>query len=587
MKPTILFLAFLASVIVAGCKKEIITIIDGPPRLDLQSLFAINGNGSITLGWNRLVNAPPYEVVIYRGATEEFNPSSDTYMATLPSIDSSFVDSTLANGRLYYYRIVPVELLPNGLRQNGKSSNVAIGRPFDYNTVTTINYSNHIQTIFTSSCAVGGCHVGYSEGGQFSLKTWAELFEGSKDGAAVIPYKSSKSDLIFHTNNDTLIAPVAVPHMPLPGFDLPSAQISTLIRWIDQGAANDQGAVAYSSTPGGRVFVVNASEDLLAVIDMQKNLVIRYVNVGSSADSSLFFGSPHHVRVDRQGRYFYTTLINSEELWKFSASTYEFLGKVRISPSPADVKVTSSGDTVIVSHFAARSPEIVTLVNARTMQVIRTFMLPTALLGVVSFAHGVILSRDGQHLYTVNQASGNVAMITMSDGSVDVIPLPTSGAIIDTTAKPYMLDESPDGMFLYVSCYGSNNVRVIDRTADPDTVSRVIPVGIRPLHVEVSEDGQYIVTANQGSDDVTVIRTSDYSTSTISGVGHQPHDVDFTPDGRYLYVSSENLTSPTPPHHPTSGSKGSSFVTVIDFAMRAVIKRIQVGAWGQGMSITP
>jgi hypothetical protein len=51
-------------------------------------------------------------------------------------------------------------------------------------------------------------------GGQFSLLSWADGVKGDGGISVVVPFKSTKSDLIHHVNRDTLIAPVSQPSMP-------------------------------------------------------------------------------------------------------------------------------------------------------------------------------------------------------------------------------------------------------------------------------------------------------------------------------------------------------------------------------------
>jgi len=580
-----------------GCQTDAFEIINESPESVIQSLFAINDARSVTLGWTNQGSGVLVEYTVHRSERPNFTPSSQTFYRTLPVTATRFIDSAVTRNRLYYYRLVPVQVGSAGGSYDGIPSSVAIGRPYDYSSPGTIQYGEHIQPIFTSSCAVHGCHVGYDDegiekrgsllkvqhGGQFSLKSWADLFDGSRDGAVAVPFKSSKSDLIFHTNSDTLIAPVAEPHMPLPGFDLPIAQLRTLIRWIDGGAVNDQGGIPYTITPKGKVFVVNASEDLIAVIDVARNLVIRYANVGKAADSSSLFGSPHHVRVDKQARFFYVTLISSQELWKFSVSTYELLGRVNIPFQPADVVLSSTGDTAYVSSFIS-VPGRVTLVNTRTMQPIGTISLNFA-----SRPHGLVLSRNGANLFTTNLGSGNVTMIKTADHSQSLIALDTTGNPFASDARPYLADITPDDRYLYVTDFAADagNIFVIDLLTDPTKPAKVIPIGGRSVHVAVSPNGQYAFVCNFDSSSVDVITTADYSVTRIRGVGRQPHGVIFTPDGSTAYVTTENQSSPEPAHHPTAGSGGVSQVTLIDVATLSIVKRIEVGAFGQGISITP
>jgi len=589
-----------------GCKKDDVTIIQEPLRLQITSLFAINGNGSVTLGWTPVINGNASELVLYRGTSIDFQPSANNYYATLRTSDTMFIDNAVTNGAFYCYRIVPVGIRSGGVRQSGLMTNVAIGRPFDYSTITDIQYTQHIQAIFNSSCAVHGCHVGEDDvgadkrsalrktlhGGQFSLKSWNDLFEGSKDGAVIIPFKALKSDLVAHINSDTLVAPTAEPHMPLPGFNLPMAQVQTLMRWVDMGAPNDEGAIAYTYSPQGKIVSVNALEDLLSVVDVSRDLLIRYVDVGSSADTNLAFGSPHHVKVDANGRYFYATLIIARELWKFSTRTYEFLGKATIpsqpgrAAQPADLAFSVTGDTAFVTDFNS-SPGRVAMVDTRSMQTIGVITL----LGPLppTLPHGAMLSVDRSRLFTTNSGTGNLSMIRLSDMSQSIITLDTSGVSFTTLTSPYLCDMTPDGRYLFVTDYkvGAQNIYVVDFQRDSTKAWKAVNIGGRSVHVAITPDGRYAYVCNFSDNSVEVIDIMNFSVTTIPDVGSQPHGVIFTPDGSKAYVTTENLSNPNPPHHPTAGGKGISFVVVIDVATKTITKRIEVGAWGQGLTFVP
>ncbi len=460
------------------------------------------------------------------------------------------------------------------------------GRTVDYASIGTIQYSKHIQPIFDQSCNSSGCHNAAYGAGGLLLDSWEHLLLGSPSGAQIISGNSFMSHMMQHINTDTLISPVSSPLMPLGRDLLPVETIRFIARWIDEGGKNDDGALPFATHPQGMIFATNQSADLVAVIDVASNLVMRYVKVGSQVSGSIL-GSPHHVRVDRQGKYFYVTLIQSQELWKFSATTFDFVAKTPVLPSPADVILTPGGDTAYVTNFSS-APQAGAMIDTRTMQILKTFTVPSALRPFVSFSHGALLSHDGTYLYTVNQESGNLLRIDLTTDAMDLVALDTTGTPTSNTL-PYLADESPDGRYIYVSCYGSDEVRVIDRDVDPLRATIVIPVGSsnpsHPLHVRVSPDGQYVVSANQGSDDVTIIRASDFSRdTTIADVGRQPHGAEFTPDGKYLYITCENRVEAVPPHHPTVGSKGTSFVVVIDFATRHIIRKIEVGGFAAGIS---
>ena len=585
----LLFLVVMA----IGCGDEGTVVVIEP---NVESVFAINDNGMVTLGWTAWEDGTPDEIDVHRSSVADFTPSGTTYYSTLPGGSTRFDDVGVTNGSHYYYRLVPIEISDRGQRLSGTPSNIAIGRPYDYTAISEITYTEHIQPIFTSSCAVHGCHVGYEDvapdkhprilktahGGQFSLRSWDELFQGSTDGAVAIPFKSSKSDLVLHANSDTLIAPVSDPHMPLPGFNLPSAQIATLIQWIDDGAKDDFGEIPYSVTPLGKMLVACSSEDLIAVIDVQTNLLIRYINVGSSADPTAPFGTPHHVKVDPTGQHFYATLINSQQLWKFSSTTYELEGTVGIPFQPADLTFSPTGDTAYVTSFTS-NPGLVTLVDTRTMRALGSIYPPFS-----SLPHGIVISHDASKLFVTNAGSGNVAMINTADNSASLIALDTLGNPF-SSVSPYLVDLTPDDRYLFVTDYaqGGENVYIIDLVSDPTKPSYVIPIGGRSVHVAVTPDGQSAFVCNLTTNSVHVISIPDFSVTTIANVGKQPHGVLFTPDGTKAYVTTENILDPDPPHHPSSSSVGVSYVYVIDVASLQILQEIEIGAFGAGIAFLP
>jgi YVTN family beta-propeller protein len=462
-------------------------------------------------------------------------------------------------------------------------------KPIDYASIGTISYSKHVQPIFDQSCNSSGCHNAAFGAGGLLLDSWQHLLLGSPAGAQVVSGNTFMSHMMQHINKDTTLSPVSSPSMPLGRDDLPDETVRFIARWIDEGAKNDDGALPFASRPAGMMLATNQSSDLIAVVDVASNLVMRYVKVGSQV-SGTTLGAPHHVRADLHGAFFYVTMIQTQELWKFSASDFTFIAKMPVPPFPADVILTPGGDTAFVTNFST-VPQAAVMIDTRTMQILKTYTVPSALRPFISFSHGALLSRDGKYFYTINQGSGNMLRIELATDAMDIVALDTAGALT-SAIQPYLADESPDGRYLYVSGYGTNDVRIVDTQSDPLRAALAVPVGgtnpSRPLHVHVSPDGQYLVSANQGSDDVTIIRTSDFTReANIANVGRQPHGLQFTPDGAYLYVSCENRVEAVPPHHPTTGSKGISFITVIDFAQRRIIRKIEVGGFAAGLSFSP
>jgi len=576
--------AVFALVVYSGCNNGVSTAVE-PTRPRVASLVAVNGDRSVVLGWTTASGALAYQ--IHRSTGCCFTPTSQTLLTVLPPSATTYLDSPLVNGQRYYYRIVP---MGEGGRRPGSGGNSTVARPYDYSSVPEISFSNHVQPIFLSGCAVSGCHDRSAPGNkkptppgadseQFSLANWEDFFAGRDHGGLVVPYRANKSHMIYHVNSDTLLAPVSIPHMPpIAGISIPPLQLGVIMRWIDAGAADDYGAVAFTADPQGKVLVTNQAEDLIAVIDIATNLVARYIQAGVANVFIQPPAAPHNVTVDKAHGYYYVNLVGGGKVLKFRLADNAKVGEVSGILSPTQIALSEGGDTGYVAQFASGVNSI-RLFDTRTM----------ALIGQVSALyvdkpHGVQLTPDRRELWVTGNLSDNIMVVNLQDFSTKLIQLNNQAPGSGGALLPYQTVMTADNKFVYVSCQRSNEVRLISR--DSLAVVKVIPVGQYPLILAISPDGRYVYSANRNSNSVSVIRTGvDSVVATIPDVGPQPHGIDITPDGRFAYVSCENVTAAVPPHHPTSGSKIPGFVAVVDLATNQVVKTIEVGAFAAGVAV--
>jgi YVTN family beta-propeller protein len=602
--PLVIAALLVASLIAftPGCRNSVDSSVVTPVRQGVDHAFAINADHSVTVGW-LLVEPMPVlfdadgpgtleGIEVHRGSDHDFEATRATLLATLPPDDSRFTDTALVNGMLYYYRILPVGRFPNGIRRFGTPSDVVVGRPYDYSTVTTIDYAEHIQPIFTSGCAVSGCHVGsavahvepavakaaHSGAEQFSLRSWEDLMAGGPHGAVVVPFRASKSHLIFHVNTDTLLTPVSTPHMPLPGFNLGVDQVQTLIRWVNEGAYNETGAIALSTYPMGKVLVTNQAEDLVCQIDVATGLVARYVQAGAANVFTEPPHAPHNICVDKARGVYYVNLVAAGKVLKYDLATNGLLGEVAGIASPTQVALSVTGDTGYVAQFAV-GRNAIRRFHTQTMTLIDS-------IASLNFdkPHGVEVTPDGKELWITGNSTDNLLVVNLADESTELVQLNNQPPGSGFELLPYQTAMSSDNRFVYVSCQKSSEVRVVDRATK--NVVAIIGVGQWPLIIAISPDDRFVYTANRNSNDVTVIRTSDNTVAaTIANVGPQPHGIALTADGRYAYVACENVISLVPPHHPTTGSKRPGFVAVIDLATNTVVKQIEVGAFASGIAV--
>lgn len=111
-------------------------------------------------------------------------------------------------------------------------------------------------------------------------------------------------------------------------------------------------------------------------------------------------------------------------------------------------------------------------------------------------------------------------------------------ATIGVGYSPIGISFTPDGKYVYVSNYQSNNDSVI-RTED-NSVINTIDFGSDyegPYGNTITPDGNYVLVANYSSDDVTIIRTSDNTILKKVPVGSSPHHIAVIPDNKFASVS--------------------------------------------------
>jgi YVTN family beta-propeller protein len=204
--------------------------------------------------------------------------------------------------------------------------------------------------------------------------------------------------------------------------------------------------------------------------------------------------------------------------------------------------------------------------------------------------HGLRLYQSGSLLFAATQISEFLYVIKTSDNSIEeVVPVDPSVPPNGNGTQnfyPYQVAVTPDDKYVFVTCRKSNDVRVFD--IQSRTFIQNIPVGTNPLSLEISPDGRWCYVPNQGSNTVSVIDVNSRSVvKVIYNAGVQPHQVDFTEDRHYAYVTCESRTG-TFVHHPPVSSQTPGTSCVIDvWSGHEKIKDIEMASFPAGISITP
>lgn len=459
-----------------------------------------------------------------------------------------------------------------------------------------VSFTKEVLPILRQNCALSGCHQSrLTNSDNLELTSWQSIMYGGYDhGAPIIPYNAFWSGLVSHISNDTNISIIARPRMPewrpgtTTGRYLDPNEIQTIVKWINEGAKDDNGNIAFSNITN-KAFITNQASDYVAVVNTDNNFLVRLIPVGGRQGASTL-AVPHHITIDNQGRYFYIADINEGFIEKYDAMSYERAGRTYLGSSPAEVFLNNAGTTGYVTNWDATGLD-------RSVKVIDTksFSLISTITDVrMKATHGGRVLHNDSLFICASQLSEYVLFISMPDNVlIDATPIandvpPNGNGTAAQKYQPYGIAITRDDKFAFITCPRANDVRVVDLKSHQ--VVNIIPVGHNPVMIEVSPDNKWCYVPCRNDNSVSVIDVSTQTVVyTIPDVGVQPHGVDFTSNGHFAYVTCESQGTNNPfIHHPVTQNVKPGTTAVIDvWAGHEKTDNIEMASFPNGIAITP
>lgn len=445
-------------------------------------------------------------------------------------------------------------------------------------------YPAEIEEIIVTSCAVSGCHTDKSRDAAagLSLETWDRMFEGGRGGATVIPYRSDYSTLFYYVNTDSTLGLTLLPTMPVGRPPLSREKVLALRDWIDQGAPNSEGFVKFSDNPNRKKFyVANQGCDVVTVFDAESMLAMRCIDVGTSASTE----SPHMLKVSSDNRFWYTVFLASNFFQAYSVEDNSLVGQVDIGVGQWNTfSLSSDGLSAYAIDFSGGKIAFIDLQSMTSQTMSLGFTNP----------HGSVLNNANDTLYVVRQSESALYKIPVNDPgnyeSVDLVQsFPATGTLF-----PHEIMFSNDGSEYYVTCQGTNEVRVVQ--SSNDSVIAAIPVGILPQEMAISINRPFLfvscmedVSSNpnqKGS--IAIINYQTLSLVKKVYAGYQSHGIAVDDDNDRVYISNRNVSANGPaPHHSSLCGGRNGNVTAIDMSALELVTgfkaEVSVDPYGIGI----
>jgi YVTN family beta-propeller protein len=340
-------------------------------------------------------------------------------------------------------------------------------------------------------------------------------------------------------------------------------------------------AVADPATAAATLlYVCNQNEATVSVVDVATNRVVRTIDLttlGFSANAK-----PHHVAVEADGSHWYLTLIGDGKIVKLDRND-RVVGQASFE-TPGMLALHPTEDLLFVgrSMTAVNPPQRIGVVRRSTMAIDEIdIFFPRP--------HAMVLQPGTGTVYTASLGVNQMAAVNIETDEVKL----TS---VDGPQHALMqFAISPDGTTLVASGELSHQVIFFD-LADPMQPRRVASVSVeaQPFDPIFTPDGKWVYLGNKAANAITIVDAGSHTVAKVlrgEGIA-QPHGTAVSSDGRYVYVSNNNLSDPSHAMHAgaqpaaqPAGSGGKGTVVVIDTRTQAITSVIPVGLNAAGIAL--
>lgn len=340
-----------------------------------------------------------------------------------------------------------------------------------------------------------------------------------------------------------------------------------------------------SAQSGDRVYVPNQPDATVSVIDTESRSVVETIDLqelGFPPDAK-----PHDVVAAPDGSAWYVSLIGANTVVKFDADN-EIVGRATFEV-PGMMALPDDGGTLYVgrSMSAVNPPQSVGRIQ--TAEMTEEGVTAERVEVVFPRPHAIATDAEGRHLHTASLSVNRIAALEADSETPEIL------SVDGPTHTFVQFAVSPDGERLVATGQTSGQLLVFDRT-QPGRLPLMasIEVGTEPWHPVFTPDGRYVVFGNKKDDTVSVVDAESWEVAAVieNGALSQPHGAVAGTEGRYVYVSSNNLNGSWKPEGWSSseaegGASPPGNVAVIDLETRSVVDVIPVGHDPNGIGLLP
>jgi YVTN family beta-propeller protein len=255
----------------------------------------------------------------------------------------------------------------------------------------------------------------------------------------------------------------------------------------------------------GRVYVANAGDGTVSVIDGNSDAVAATIPIGSH---------PYSIAADPATGKVYITHTFGDQLSILDGAT----NKV------TDLK-TGSSDLIAIN---SRTETIYLLGYGSVVKMLDEASQKISVRPVGKHAWGLMLNETTGMVYVTRIESADLAALTAGSSAPAILP---AGAI------PCAIAVGSKGNTLYVANYGDKTVTVID--AKTGHARATVRVGDHPKSIAFDPNRNLVYVANTGGGSITVIDAASNAVLATLPAGKNPYALAVVPSSSRLYVANE------------------------------------------------
>ena len=277
------------------------------------------------------------------------------------------------------------------------------------------------------------------------------------------------------------------------------------------------------------VYVCNESSATVTVINAKTLEVVDTVDFKTMGFDKN--AKPHHVAVEPDGSFWYVSLIAGGKVLKFDREN-NLVGSADFE-TPGLLALHPKDDYLFVgrSMKAVNPPQRIGMLERSSMEMDELdvfFPRP----------HALAVDPRGDYVYSASLSVNQFLSIEIESGEASL------NKVDGETHTFVQFALSPDGKTMVVGGQLTGKVLVYD-TTDPSDIKEITSIDVKagPWHPVFTPDGKRVYLGNKMANTVTVLDMEKLAVEKVieNEAFAQPHGITISPDGKYVFISNNNL----------------------------------------------